>query len=41
MQKFALHIDPGNPKPAGFKPGSGFVTSIKPRPSAADEKNDD
>jgi hypothetical protein len=24
MQKLAIHVSPGNPKPVGFKVGAGF-----------------
>ena len=25
MEKLAIHVSPGNPKPAGFKVGAGFA----------------
>jgi hypothetical protein len=41
MQKFALHISPGNPKPVGFKVGAGFGGAVKLVPGEEPEDEDD
>ena len=28
MEKLAIHVSPGNPKPVGFKTGSGFLAKV-------------
>ncbi|SNT21436.1 hypothetical protein SAMN05421770_105199 [Granulicella rosea] len=37
MEKLAIHVSPGEPKPRGFKVGSGFITKVT---VGADEDDD-
>lgn len=37
MQKLAIHVSPGNPKPLGFKTGAGFAGTT----SVVDTEEDD
>jgi hypothetical protein len=41
MQKLAIHVSPGNPKPVGFKVGAGFgETTVRVAVSDDDDSND-
>jgi hypothetical protein len=41
MQKLAIHLSPGNPKPVGFKVGAGFgETAVRVAVSDEDDSND-
>ena len=37
MQKLAIHVSAGNPKPVGFKVGVGFLDTRKVVPAEDDE----
>jgi hypothetical protein len=41
MQKLAINVSPGNPKPVGFKFGAGFgETAVRVAVSNEDDSND-
>src|ERR1035441_8638245 len=42
MQKLAIHVSPGNPKPVGFKFGAGFgETTVRKEETAYDSYDED
>jgi hypothetical protein len=41
MQKLAIHVSPGNPKPVGFKVGAGFGETTVRVAVSDDEDSDD
>lgn len=41
MQKLAIHVSAGNPKPVGFKVGAGFGETTVRVAEDADDKDDD
>jgi hypothetical protein len=42
MQKLAIHVSPGNPKPVGFKVGAGFgETTVRVVEDVAEDEDDE